>query len=575
MTEQKQERGADGTQGARPCDEAAGAETPGGCYPLSIVPGLSRLFLDYAAAPQPLAPFYSESPCGSRWGQAAVPPALDLSHRGALADLLLAQNQACHAGPAAMANIDRLRHGARAIVTGQQVSLFGGPLYTLHKAATAIRLAAQAGEATGVPHVPVFWLATEDHDFAEADHVQLSGRHVLETVRLKHAQAGIGAPVGSLRLGAGIAAALDQAAATIGGTSQFALLERCYRPEATFASAFAQWIAATFREHGLIVLDASGKACHALGARVLSVAITDADELEQALLARTAALNARGYHAQVLVSPGSSLLFLLEPVHGDPHQPLGEGLHTRVALRRKGAGVWTAGRATYSTAELLRILEEEPERLSPNALLRPVFEDALLPTAAYVGGPAEIAYFAQSAVLFERILGRVTPVLPRLSATLVEPATAALLRASGLDLADVFATRPDELAQQLGARALPVEGKRALASAGNALHAELAAVTGWMRSLDPKLGHSADVAASKMRYQMNRLRRLAANHQLEQDANIARKAAALHYALYPGQHLQERGIGAASALARSGDRLPGVLVEAAAQPCPGHKALFL
>jgi len=540
---------------------------PGECYPLSIVPGMSRLFLDYAAAERALAPFYSASPCGERWGAAAAAPALPAAHRESLADLLAAQNQAAHAGPAALANIERLRSGARAIVTGQQVSLFGGPLYTLHKAATAVRLAQQASASTHIPHVPIFWLATEDHDFAEADHVSFPGRHALETIRLAHEQAHSGAPVGSLRLGAGIGRALEEAETLIGGTPEFALLERCYRPEATFASAFAQWLAATFREQGLVVLDASGRTSHGLGSEVLRGAILRADELEKALLARGEELTARGYHTQVMVSPGSSLLFLLEIA--------GDGLHTRLALKRRDGGNWTAGRSSYSTSELLTILDEEPERLSPNALLRPVFQDALLPTAAYVGGPAEIAYFAQTAAVYERLLGRITPVLPRLSATLIEEPAAKLLRHFELSLQDVFATRPEELAQRMGARSMPVEGKRKLAAAGQALHEELESVTGWMRTLDENLGRSAGVAASKMRYQMNRLRRLAANYQLQQDASIRRKVDALCYAVYPGGHPQERAVGAASAMARFGAGLPAALVDAAAQSCPGHKALFL
>ena len=543
----------------------------GECYPLSIVPGLSRLFLDYAAAEQPLEPFYSATPSAgpgrSRWSSNPVPE-LPAEHRKQLADLLAAQNHACHAGPLAIANIEKLRSGARAVVTGQQVSLFGGPLYTLHKAATVVRLAAEASETTGIAHVPIFWLATEDHDFAEADHVRLSGRHALATVKLEHAQAGSGAPVGSLRLGPGISAALDEAAELLGGTAEFALLERCYKADATFASAFAQWISATFHDQGLIILDAAGRTCHALGSRVLRDSILRAEELEEALLARGQELADRGYHAQVLVSRGSSLLFLLE---GGAE----EGLHQRLPLKRKSPDVWTAGRNTYSTAELLAILEQEPERLSPNALLRPVFEDALLPTAAYIGGPAEIAYFAQTAVLYERILGRITPVLPRLSATLVDATAAEFLQHFELGLNDIFGAQRDELTQRMAARSMPVEGKRKLAAAGNALSEELDAVTGWMRALDPNLGRSADVAASKMRYQMNRLRRLAANYELQRDTTIARKVAALFHSLYPERHLQERAVGAASALARFGERLPEALVEAASQPCPGHKAIYL
>jgi bacillithiol biosynthesis cysteine-adding enzyme BshC len=548
---------------------AAGASAEGDCYSLSIVPGLSRLFLDYASAAEPLSPFYSVSPCGERWGAATVAPVRSAAHCEALASLLADQNRASLSGPLAMANIEKLRAGARVVVTGQQVGLFGGPLYTLHKAATAVRLAAQASESTGVPHVPVFWLATEDHDLAEADHVSLSGRHSIERVRLALDPGQAGAPVGSLLLGQGIEQALEQASRLLGGTAEFALLERCYRPDTTFADAFAQWLSATFWEHGLIVLDASSRALHALGREVLRAAILRADELEEALLARDRQLVDRGYHAQVLVSPGSSLLFLLDEADTHP------GSSRRVPLKRPSRGVWTGGRARYSTDELLAILDQQPERLSPNALLRPVFQDVLLPTAAYIGGPAEVAYFAQTAVLYERLLGRVTPVLPRLSATLIDAPTAQLLRHFELGIDDVFNTQADALAQRLGARSMPVEGKRSLAAAGRSLQEELDAVTGWMRGLDENLGRSADVAASKMRYQMNRLRRLAANYQLQRDASIRRRVDSLVHAIYPERHLQERIVGAASGLAVYGERLPALLVGAAAQPCPGHKVLYL
>jgi uncharacterized protein YllA (UPF0747 family) len=198
-----------------------------------------------------------------------------------------------------------------------------------------------------------------------------------------------------------------------------------------------------------------------------------------------------------------------------------------------------------------------------------------LPTSAYIGGPAEIAYFAQSQVLYERILGRTTPVLPRLSATLIEPAVAEVLRQHELSLRDVMALRPEELAVQLGARAMPVENKRKLAAAGNALDAELGELTAYLRSLDEGLGRSAEVAASKMRYQMNRLRRLGANYQLQREASLRRHADALALALFPNRHLQERLIGAAWFLSRYGEGLAPLLVEHAAQECPGHKAIFL
>ena len=140
---------------------------PCDCYPISVLPHLSRLFLDYCASAEPLRPFFPNTPNGSSWRAAANG---NVAPNDRLADLLERQNRSLQAGPAAFANVDRLRAGARAVITGQQVGLFGGPAYTLHKAATAIRRAQEAS-AAGTPTVPIFWLATEDHDFAEIDHV--------------------------------------------------------------------------------------------------------------------------------------------------------------------------------------------------------------------------------------------------------------------------------------------------------------------------------------------------------------------------------------------------------------------
>jgi uncharacterized protein YllA (UPF0747 family) len=239
-----------------------------------------------------------------------------------------------------------------------------------------------------------------------------------------------------------------------------------------------------------------------------------------------------------------------------------------------GGRQWKAGARRYSSEELLEIVKVSPERISPNALLRPVFQDAMLPTSAYIAGPAEIAYFAQSEVVYRAVLGRATAVLPRLSATLVEPKIATVMQRHELRLPDVL-TSADALSQRLGARAMPIAGKRKLAAAGNSLDEELTAVTEWMASMDAGLGRAATTAASKMRYQMNRLRRLAARHQLEKEGSLMRHAQAITQALYPDGHLQERTVAGIYFLATQGAELLGMLIAAAADACPGHKVLPL
>lgn len=532
------------------------------CYPVSVLPHQSRLFLDYVEGRETLSPFYPVAPFS---GQAlAADSPVTLERRRAIAELLAAQGKIYNYGDAARANLLQIRDGAAAVVTGQQVGLLGGPLLTLLKAATAIRLAqdlsALSREKGGKPHVPIFWMATEDHDFAEVDHVTVPSRHALHRLKLD-GQPMPGVPVGGIAFDDSIRKVLETAAEYLGGTPLYEEMQCWYAPGQTMASAFGAMMARVFAPWGLIVIDAAGREAHRLGSAVLRDAIVRADELHAALAARDKELAARGYHAQVLVGVESSLLFLIDETGA------------RLPLRRNGVN-WKAGARGYTETELLQILEETPERISPNALLRPVFQDALLPTTAYIGGPAEIAYFAQSQVLYETLLGRTTPILPRLSATLIEPSVATLLAKHDVALPQILAAS-DDLAQRLGARAMPVEGKQRLAAAGNALDRELTELTAWMASLDEGLGSTAEVSASKMRYQMNRLRRLAANFQLQREQSLRRHADALKLALFPEKHPQERLIAGAYYLARYGEDVAQLLVDAADSNCPGHKAIWL
>lgn len=535
------------------------------CYPITVLPHISRLFCEYAelrtaALDAPVRRFYAGSPFDDAWKQ-GTEPSLQPS-RDALVDALEAQAHTYNAGDSTVANLQRLREGARAVVTGQQVGLFGGPLLTLLKAATAIRKAQVASEH-GVPHVPIFWMATEDHDLDEVNQAALLGKTGVQTLRSSfpgHRQQ----PVGDLLLGAAIEPVLSQAEELLAYAPITELLRESYTPGDTMASAFAKFLTGVFREHGLIVMDASPRAFHAMGAPVLRYAIEHADELRDLLLARTKELEHKGYAAQVLVNDDSSLLFLIDDS--------GNRMPLRRVLTQTGEREWKAGSRTYSDSELLDLLDTQPERLSPNALLRPIFQDSILPTSAYVGGPAEIAYFAQCQPLFERMLGTVTPVLPRLSATLIPAAIRSAMDQHELTLRDAMTTA-DELAQRLGARAMPIEGKRRIANAGNALDGELHDVQRWMETMDANLGRSAAVAANKMRYQMNRLRRLAANWQLERESHLRKHADAITRTLFPDGHVQERLLSGVQLLAMSTADLATLLVENAQQECPGHRVL--
>ena len=530
------------------------------CYPVTMMPGQSRLFLDFCAGA--LRAFLPLDEIGER--RQPVP-----QHRTELVRLLAAQNPSPTSAPA----LECLSQGAGAVLTGQQVGLFGGPLFSPFKAATAIARARQAA-AAGHPHAAIFWLASEDHDFAEISQVAFpAGR---ELVNLTYAKAPESAlPAGRIVLDDSITPLLERAAELLGPSDATDALIAAYKPGRSFAQSFAEFYAAIFAKQGLLIVDASSREFHSLGAPILRAALERADEFHAALIERSQALEAAGYHAQVAVAPQSSLLFLIDDKTG-----------ARLALKRiaptpaEPNGRWltagAAGNQSFSTADLVGILESESERISPAALLRPIFQDFLFSTSVQAGGAAEIAYLAQSSVLFERILGRQTPVLPRFSATLIEPSVANLLRRHELTLEQVFAEENAvSLAQRLAARTMPIETKQKLAAAGNALNAELDALVAWLQLQDKGLGQSAETAAGKMRYQMNRLRTLAANFQLQRETTLSRHAEAIFQALYPGGSLQERVHGAAYYFARYGLELAETLCAQAANSCAGHTMLWL
>jgi bacillithiol biosynthesis cysteine-adding enzyme BshC len=534
------------------------------CIPVTATPGISRLYADFCASAAT-----GFLPSDENWFAHRPPTA---AHWPELVSLLARQNPSLSAAAA----LESLANGAGTVLTGQQVTLFGGPLFTPFKAATALARARTA-TAAGHPHAAIFWLATEDHDFAEINHVTFPARRSLEKLVYSSVpQAPV--PVGGVVIDDSITPLIDRAWELIGFSDAMEALAAAYQPGRTFAQAFADFYARIFAAQGLLIVDASGREFHRLGAPVLRAGIELADPLHAALLERNKALEAAGYHAQVAVGPQSSLLFLIDEATG-----------ARVALKRVAPtaaepnGLWQAGRLSFSTNELVGILDAAPERISPSALLRPVFQDFIFGSSAQVGGPAEIAYLAQSAVLFQRIeIGggvRQTPPLARFSGTLIEPAVGELLRRHELSheffSARLFHEDAPSLAKRLAARAMPIEAKRKLASAGNALDAELTPLLDWMHAQDEGLGRSADTAASKMRYQMNRLRNLAANFELQREASLTRHAEAIIQAVMPGGVMQERVHGAAFYFGRYGLDLAETLVTHAENPCPGHRVVWL
>ena len=538
------------------------------CLPFSQIPHTTPLFTDFLSFAPKVQPFYPRPPHFSEWlKEEAAKISYDLSRRERVTTILERQNKSWDASPKTLANLERLRKGATAVITGQQVGLFGGPMFAVYKALTAVKLAEEATSA-GVDAVPVFWLATYDHDLAEVNHVSIPGPDSTLQVLTTTSHNVPGAPVNAVRLGDEIVPVVEEAAKLLGDSEAAQFLRETYRPGETLGTAFARFYARVFAEWGVILLDASDAELDRVAQTIYRSAVERSSELANMLLKRGEALEAAGYHQQVKVTASSVLLFMLQ--NG-----------ARTSIHRRDAGGTPefvigsdAGAEKLSQAELLDRISSNPELFSPNVLLRPIVEDYLLPTLAYTGGAAETAYFAQAGAVYEALLGRITPILPRFSATIVEPKMQRLIERHGINVTDVFAGS-EALRRQLAERGLPEELQAAFDAARKSLDSHLSTVKEKLEKLDRTLIDAADTARSKIEHQLERLCTQAARAEALKSELVTRHAETLSQALYPDKGLQERGVGGVYFLARYGHGFLQQLYDAIQPDCHDHQILAL
>ncbi len=538
------------------------------CLPFTQIPHTTRLFLDYLSYSSAVRDFYPRSPIFSEWlKDESQRVTYDAARRAKVGDILARQNRAWEASPRTLANIDRLRKGALVAVTGQQVGLFGGPLFSIFKALTAVKLADEA-TAAGVDCVPVFWLATEDHDLAEVSHVALlAEQRPPEPFAVDpdafESNLVTDAPVGTIKFGPGITPIVHRAAGLLGDSDISTWLREAYRPGENLGSAFALLFARLFADWGVILLDPADKDFHDLAKPLFREAIERSSELDDALLVRGKAIEAAGYHQQVKVTSATTPLFAVK--NG-----------ARTAIRRRNNSTngeeFAVGEEHISRAELLDRIEKSPENFNPNVLLRPVVQDYLLPTLAYTGGAAEVAYFAQVGVVYEKLLGRVTPVLPRFSATLIEPKPERILSRYQLSLPDVL-QGPDKVREALAARSLPPELQARFEAAYASVERSMTALRESIAKLDSTLIDTAESARSSMAHQIDRLRARVARAEELRNEVITRHAEVLTNALFPHKSLQEREVAGVSFVARYGPDLLANLYQLIRPDCHDHQVI--
>jgi bacillithiol biosynthesis cysteine-adding enzyme BshC len=532
------------------------------CLPFQQIPHTTRLFLDYLSYGPSTRGFYPRSPIFSEWVMDEAQRVIyDDARRAKVSEILERQNLAWGASPKILANIERLRRGAFTAVTGQQVGLFGGPLFSIFKALTAVKLAEQA-TAAGVDCVPIFWLATEDHDLAEVNHVGLASEHGLPEKLAVESHGLHDAPVGRVKLGSEIESVVERAAALLGDSEITTWLRQAYRPGETLGSAFALLFARLFADYGVILLDPADKEFHALAKPLFRAAAERTAELNQALLARGKAIEAAGYHQQVKVTAASTLLFEVK-----------NGARTVVRHKSNGSdSEFAVGEERISTGELLQRIDQAPESFNGNALFRPVVQDYLLPTLVYTGGPAEVAYFAQAAVIFEKLLGRVTPILPRFSATLLEAKPERILTRYQLSFPEVF-QGPENVREVISAHSLPPDLQTRFTEAHENVYQTMTALRESIGKLDSTLIETAESARSSMSHQIDRLQARVARAEQQRNEVITRHADAVSNALFPNKDLQEREVGGVSFVARYGRELLADLYEKIQPDCHDHQVI--
>ena len=526
------------------------------CIPFTAIPHTSQLLRDFLYHFDRVQAFYGDAPPQSaEWVHQHVKVPYDPPRRAAVADVLERQNRQFGASEKTLANIERFRRGALAVVTGQQTILFGGPALCLYKALTAIKVAQEFTRA-GVECVPIFWMATEDHDLAEVNQCTLTAP---SEVRLAAEVEGHGgAPVGELRFTSQISEAVTRAAEELGENEIVEALRDSYLPEQTFGSAFARLLLQLFSRYGLVMCDPLD--LHALVSPVYSAVVERSAELNRLVQQRGKDLELAGYHQQVKVTGSTSFLFAIQ-----------DGARTPV--HRNGNG-FTIGDAKISKAELLERIRQQPRDISANALLRTSVQDFLFPTIVYIGGPSEVAYFAQSSVLQRELLGRATPIMHRFSATLVDQHSRKLLERYRLALPDFF-HGPERVRELLAARNLPKGIETAFTEAQRDLESNLTAIRAELQKLDPTLVDAVARSGSKMKYQLQRLQARAARAELRRRQDLARHAEQLNATLYPDKALQERSLPGIQLLAQHGKELLDALSDSMRMECRDHQVVFL
>ena len=511
-----------------------------------------RLAADYAYNFSAVAPFFAGDPASRDDWAAAVArrQGQPLDHK-AIAAVIAAQQRRRGAPAPALESGRRLADARTvAVVTGQQAGLFGGPMFTLLKALTALKVADQISREHDVPAVAIFWIEAEDHDWEEVRSCTvLDDQLEPRAVGLPARASTDPRPVARITLDETIAGVIDELARILPATEFTAPLmdelRRAYAPGVAMSDAFGRWIESVLGNRGLIVYDASDPAAKPLVAGVFGRELSEPGQTTRLAASAGSELVARGYHTQVNAQDDTLALFHLNSA--------------RRAIRRQGDG-FAIGDATYAAATLLEQARDQPAAFSPGVLLRPIVQDTLFPTVAYVAGPNELAYLGQLRPVYERFGVPMPLMYLRATATILDSASLRFITKYQLPF-EALQAQDDAALNGLLQAQIPAAVEESFARAAAAIESHMTAVVRAVPAIDPTLEGAAQSTLGRMQRDLDSLHGKLIQAAKRRDDTLRRQFVHARARAFPRGHAQERTIGFVSFLNQYGPALVDRLSE--------------
>jgi len=497
--------------------------------------GISNLFLDYVHDFEKVCNYYegdfkTEDALRKKIEKVQQKPI----ERQTIVEVLHEQNKWFDCGEQTLHNIELLRQeNTFAIVTGQQVGIFTGPIYTIYKAITAIKLAEECNARyPEYKFVPLFWLEGEDHDFEEANNIHLIGKDnklfkVEYFVDGKPTDRNLG-PIGELVFDRYLDAVFDRVDEIL-LTTEFknellASVKTFYKPGVSFSDAFTRFVNFFMEDSGLIFVNSNNPRLKQLLLPVFHKELTEYPKISELVVTQSAELEIN-YHAQVKAKPINLFMF---------HKG------GRYLIEPRDDGFWLKGtRYRCASEELMHMLVETPQKFSPNVILRPICQDTLLPTVVYVGGPSEIAYFAQFKPVYEYYHLPMPIIYPRASVTILEEKLAHVLEKYQLEIKDFFVDL-EIVSRRVAEKVSEIKIEELFGRIGMKMTEMMNELDEHINKLDPTLVGALATSRAKMEYQINHLKEKMIDAQKRKNDIAVRQIEKVATNIYPNFMLQER-----------------------------------